>query len=385
MAVLCACTEDPKFSVASFDSGKTAATSVQSTSAVLVCELVYLYEGDKSYAGDVYFDCADYLEYFTGKTNSQGFVKRVRAAENWNQVPRAGKYTAELSGLSPDKTYYFAPVLGENAVARGDIQSFKTKPSGSDYSFSVSSTLKVYFSPGNLQYNPAQGVWRFADKQYAVVGASNSKIKQTYDGWIDLFGFGTSGYVYQPWTTTEVRTDYATQSIMGTNHDWGRYCTISNGQTYKGKWRTLTSDEWAYMFDRGKSSRATVVGVKGMLLLPDKWTTPAGLSFSAKATSYSTNVYDATAWTKMEDAGAVFLPCAGYRRRTSVSDYSDTGIYWSSSWTNGGTLSSGSTSVAQPQQVYFDPDEFYNYAVRVGVEDYYNSYGYSVRLVRDAD
>ena len=71
--------------------------------------------------------------------------------------------------------------------------------------FSVSECQYVYFAKGNLQYNAVQGThatadggteqgtWRFADHQWDYVGSDNCNISQTYDGWIDLFAYGTSG------------------------------------------------------------------------------------------------------------------------------------------------------------------------------------------------
>ena len=85
---------------------------------------------------------------------------------------------------------------------------------------------KVYFSKGNLQYRASTKTWRFAEHQWDfvgstevergqpggnVTGSSNHLISQSYDGWIDLFGWGTSGYHdtndsynrhYQPWSTS---------------------------------------------------------------------------------------------------------------------------------------------------------------------------------------
>ena len=59
--------------------------------------------------------------------------------------------------------------------------------------FSVSSTKKVMFSKGNLQYQANPGTWRFAENQYDVIGADNGNIASDYTGWIDLFGWGTWG------------------------------------------------------------------------------------------------------------------------------------------------------------------------------------------------
>ena len=45
----------------------------------------------------------------------------------------------------------------------------------------------------------------------------------------------------------------------------------------------------------------------------------------------STNAWSGEAWTKMESAGCVFLPVAGYRNGTSVINVGTYGFYWSSS------------------------------------------------------
>ena len=42
------------------------------------------------------------------------------------------------------------------------------------YVFSVSSTKRVIFSPGNLQYHRTKKVWSFASKQYEIIGTNNS-------------------------------------------------------------------------------------------------------------------------------------------------------------------------------------------------------------------
>ena len=76
--------------------------------------------------------------------------------------------------------------------------------------FSVSDTKQVQFSQGNLQYQASTNTWRFAENQWdyvgtqipdqyghaggTVIGSDNSNISQTYSGWIDLFGWGTSGW-----------------------------------------------------------------------------------------------------------------------------------------------------------------------------------------------
>ena len=60
--------------------------------------------------------------------------------------------------------------------------------------FSVSDSTMIHFSKGNLQYQASTETWRFATNQYDIVGLANNQISNTNEGWIDLFGWGTSGY-----------------------------------------------------------------------------------------------------------------------------------------------------------------------------------------------
>lgn len=212
--------------------------------------------------------------------------------------------------------------------------------------FSVSSTQKVYFSQGNLQYLASTATWRFAEKQYDIIGSDNSKISETNTNYIDLFAWGTSGWSggcseYQPYSTSYTASDFyldgsSSNNMEGTyaNADWGVYNAISNGGNNAGFWRTLSSNEWNYVVKERKNSSdlysvASVNGVNGLILLPDNWATPSNITFTPKASSWQTNTYSVEEWSKMEKLGAVFLPAAGYRSGSSVSDVKAYGGYWS--------------------------------------------------------
>lgn len=239
--------------------------------------------------------------------------------------------------------------------------------------FSVSETTKVYFSQGNLQYQASTNTWRFAENQYDAIGSANSAISSTNEGWIDLFGWGTSGYDntandpfavnYQPWSTstaqlsqtvsikgTEYKSDktnywgYGPSTFMtdknltGTSaqYDWGVFNAISNGGGQAGMWRTLTREEWDYILNtrnlaQNLRSQATVCGVHGYVLLPDDFVLPDGLSWNYQTNNWDTNTYGPQAWSAMEAVGAVFLPAAGGRGGTNVSDVGSWGFYWSAS------------------------------------------------------
>lgn len=80
-------------------------------------------------------------------------------------------------------------------VGRAYAEDNRSVPMGAvDGLFSVSATKKVYFSKGNLQYQASTNTWRFATNQWDRIGSGNSSISSSYSGWIDLFGWGTSGY-----------------------------------------------------------------------------------------------------------------------------------------------------------------------------------------------
>ena len=178
--------------------------------------------------------------------------------------------------------------------------------------FSVSATEKVYFSQGNLQYQASTNTWRFAEGQYSYSTTNNNR-SATYTGWIDNYCYGNSGYSsHSPWNTSS----YLTTNISGTNYDWGVYNAISNGGNKAGLWRTLTQAEWVYLINTranasSRRGQASVNGINGLVLLPDAWSKPSGISFTANPGNYTTNVYTLSQWAQMEAAGAVFLPAAG--------------------------------------------------------------------------
>ena len=198
--------------------------------------------------------------------------------------------------------------------------------------FSVSATKQVTFSPGNLQYHPANNEWRFAANQTDYIGDANSNISSTYNGWLDMFGWSTSATNFGVSTSTNYN-DYS-----GSFVDWG---INKIGTDAPNTWRTLTYDEWNYLRDgrpNASSLRgvAQVNGVNGLVFLPDNWTCPVGVTF--KSGFHSSNGVDYYAayqtftsdqWSKLEAAGAIFLPAAGGRYGSGVVDVQDGGYFWS--------------------------------------------------------
>ena len=202
--------------------------------------------------------------------------------------------------------------------------------------FSVGNGKTVQFSQGNLQYQASTDTWRFAEQQYDCIGQTNSNISLFYQGWVDLFGWGTSGYNdVKPWL---IDYDMDALSITGTKYDWGLNNAISNGGNKAGLWHLLTIDEWEYIVNRRNGSRfakATVNNVRGLLLLPDGWSTAtyALNAINDVQGGYESNYISATDWSDILEAnGVVFLPCAGIREGTTVNYVNGFGRYWSSTY-----------------------------------------------------
>ena len=300
-----------------------------------------------------------------------------------------GAFTATMSGLEANTTYHVrAYATNEKGSAYGLDREFVTiggggsgVPEGAiDGLFSVSPTQKVYFSQGNLQYQAFTNTWRFAEHQWdyvgtqipdewggyggTVSGSDNSNISQAYSGWIDLFGWGTSGYnhganCYQPWSTSLWESDYHAYGNWQYNlydqnghADWG-YNSISNGGTIN-TWRTLKggcddNSEWHFLFNSRTASmvngvpnarfaKACVNGVHGMILFPDSYMhpngvlLPTGINDSSSSEGWYSNNYSIVDFQSMEQHGAVFLPAAGVRAGTYVYDVDTHGYYWSASY-----------------------------------------------------
>lgn len=231
--------------------------------------------------------------------------------------------------------------------------------------FSVSNNLKVVFSRGNLQHvgstNHATGTWKFADRQYDFFGNNN----YSNGGWNststrDLFAWSNTDNgdygvnVYDRWN----------EDAYGSFVEWGKKEIKASESAETGEqnvWFTLSGAEWEYLINerasatqlRGKAtitgitnhpSGNTVTAVDGFILLPDDWETedlPSELSFDPD----DNNEYDQAEWARMEAAGAMFLPAAGWGDRYGddgnwVNATYNEGAYWSSTYISGSAADS---------------------------------------------
>ena len=257
--------------------------------------------------------------------------------------------TITLTGAAQDgDIFVVAATANDGSGVRGECTVTVVAPSIAEPNegavpalFSVSESKTVYFSQGNLQYQASTGTWRFAENQYDKIGEDNKNASSSYTGWIDLFSWGSSGWKYRSTTYPPYGSSSpGVDNLTGENKDgdWGVYNAISNGGNQAGMWRTLTKEEWIYLFvtrtdASSKYAHAQIDGVNGMILLPDTWELPENISFRSGSGDFSQNTYTVTQWSQLEDAGAVFLPAAGYKSGSTVDTYR--GAYWSATADSG--------------------------------------------------
>ena len=141
----------------------------------------------------------------------------------------------------------------------------------------------IQFSKGNLQY--VDGSWQFAEHQYEYFGTN-----QSADG-CDIFAnnsysFPDDGLYWRILSQSEWNYLLSTRSVNNTLSDGARYSMATIGDAYKG-----------------------------VIVFPDNYTHPEDADFSGNCNNASEN-YTSTVsldgWAKMEAAGCVFLPAAGW-------------------------------------------------------------------------
>ena len=178
--------------------------------------------------------------------------------------------------------------------------------------FSVSDDSRVRFSRGNLQYHSGNATWRMAAEQYVYLDENAE--------WTTLFDWGSNDS--QPWMA---------------GHD-----TLFAGLA--GQWRMLNEEEWRYLLEYRSASplggatdaryaQVAVDGVRGLLLFPDSYSHPAGIMLpvsinGSSSAAWNANSYTQREWALIEEAGAVFLPLAGYRSNGSATHMGTAGRYW---------------------------------------------------------
>ncbi len=313
--------------------------------------------------------------------------------ENIATVDQTGKITALALG---DCT--ITATAADSWLSSSCKLTVQELPSGAiPGKFSVSDTKKVYFSKGNLYY----GTWAYYRRQKEAfylepyqwgrqpirdsVWRTDHK-SHFYWSKIDVIAKWQD---YPKNESHETTSDvFFTNETLNTPHP--DFSVIINDVERKGEWRTLSTEEWEYLFRKRKMTydkpRCTnwfwairLLGggeiYRGIFIYPDDYNGQV-LEIGRKEDWEKT-----ISWQYIHDAGIVFLLATGIREGNKVSrssaDYNPIGCYWSSDCND--------TNQKNAHSLYFQ--EFTNPDIPdsgIYTEDTsYRGTARTVRLVRD--
>lgn len=296
-------------------------------------------------------------KYSLASDGSSDIVINLKSAFIKALSAKSTKIGGETIDVEADK-YYVVPegkTMGETSTTTlaGQIYSLGTKAPENCIAgvFSVSATKKVYFSKGNLQATTTDlgenWTWGFATNQYDYIGnatantAINGNGTVSTNGTVDLFGWvgasstwtGAAQYgISNDETFPSTTSNYGNGSKESIKSDWGNVFGSGSG------WFTLDYIEWQYLLNSndykndiraGKYGIGTIHSTLGLIILPDGYETPSGIT-TAFVSGTTNTTYSDEDWNKMESAGAVFLPAAGNRVGSTVSNDGSNAHYWSS-------------------------------------------------------
>lgn len=214
--------------------------------------------------------------------------------------------------------------------------------------FYVGDDKVVLFSRGNLYCkagaSPEDDMWDFESRQYEY---------HKYDAVTNEWGLFC-------WSTPDSNFGMSVvggwYDFPGDFRDWGiAYCTAKHIPD-TNMWYTLSRDECQYLIDHHRIKPATVCGVAGCVIAPEYFSGTIEDSYA-----------DSASWEIAESAGLLFLPYAGCRFDTNVSEETVRGFYYTS--TPYGKSTGFYITVADVAAMRWTLDR---------------SYGMSVRLVTNA-
>lgn len=260
-----------------------------------------------------------------------------------------------------------------------------TNPDPNDFIpgiYSVSETKKVNFAKGNMVYSFPGSV--------APADADN------YNWSFHTTQYTTAGIVYAdedeniPNTTSEYSKYSVNMGVFPNNnnyssatfYDWGNYIDIT-------KWFTLSLAEWQYLLytrpvSFARFAKVQVDGANGLLLFPDEFlwpndnlTQPTSLNNASAA--FSQINYTPAQFSKLEEAGCVFLRANGHITHNGGTNIEDegAGLYWTSDC----TFAHGNTSNSF---IYFD-NSYISPTHDLPHENVQGGFGLCVRLARLAE
>lgn len=200
------------------------------------------------------------------------------------------------------------------------------------FNLNENGTRQAYIAKGNIQYigGTKNRKWFIADNGFDCIGFGQKEYNMQEDD-RDIFAWGANGivdlrgnilgnYVFI-WKRGEVNAFMCYNGTeLANNNDWGTnsYKNADNNRT----WKTPTMEEFENILDNNNHGMVTVMGVRGMLIVPGRTLT---VNNDATLTKEQWNTYEA--------AGAAFFPMTYYRTTNNWVEWNylmrnDASMYW---------------------------------------------------------
>lgn len=205
--------------------------------------------------------------------------------------------------------------------------------------FHVSSSKVSYFSHGNLSvgYNGGKGVYAFTigpdgEQYHSLLGGDNSSygnsiiraksIASRSGDFLDLFNKLENNTI----NTGETHNFFPDQNDDNQFPAVSSYFPYALANVYSdavGVWRVPKESEWNYILNTRNFGHSNFVKARiiadvgggvlknGVILFPDDYTQPNGISINNNNAAFSSNSITHSQWKLMEAAGAIFLPVTG--------------------------------------------------------------------------
>ena len=176
---------------------------------------------------------------------------------------------------------------------------------------------QIFFSQGNLWYGKVDGAmeatFNFESNQNDCNPSSDGAVKRDAEH--------VSHFFWCKNAESAIKEDYdcdqSSNDVFFTNADG---FTVNVRGVMQTGWRTLSTNEWQYLFNTHSSKWATVNGVNGYVIAPDDFAGTLSATYADDAALAADNL--------------VFLPAMGSYSDSFIFGVGLSGNYWSSS-TNG--------------------------------------------------
>ena len=267
-------------------------------------------------------DDSNYKDYYGRIVGDGTTLKGVTCKFS---VVKGGKVYERTATPSSDKKSFYMDrsATGDKkwTVAEGKLPGLFTVGKGADGTAGTEDDVQVRFSQGNLWYGKVGGAteatWNFETKQYDSTPASGNSWSPDH---ISHFYWNKDASLAYAESNNETGASAIDNFFTNSDQTTAKADFTVNGQT--NVWRTLSHDEWNYLFENHNYNHdkyVSVNGKSGIVIAPD--------GFSGTIA----DSYDATAWTTAESNGFVFLPITGYRSGSSITEQEVGGKIGSSS------------------------------------------------------